>query len=248
MPELDWTVWGLGVLGAVFVGLDKGGLPGMGNLTVALYALALPDPRMSVGVLLPILCSGDFVAAFIYRKHAEWTFVGKLLPWAVLGLVAGYFLFQHLSGSHVRLIIGALLVSFTAIHWGRKLLSAQDELTAPNHVLFRMFTGTLGGFATMIANAAGPVAAFYFVSMRLPKYAFIGTAAWFFLIVNLVKVPFMVDLGIINFEWLPFSAAMMPFTVVATLVAPKIVRHIHQGLFEKLIWFFIVVAGLKLLF
>ena len=34
--------------------------------------------------------------------------------------------------------------------------------------------GVLGGFATMIANAAGPVAAFYFMAMRLPKYAFIG--------------------------------------------------------------------------
>ena len=99
----------------------------------------------------------------------------------------------------------------------------------------------------MIANAAGPIAGFYFISMRLPKYAFIGTTAWFFLIVNAIKIPFMIDLGIINLTWLPFSLAMIPFAIGATMIAPKIVARIKQDLFEKLIWFFIVVAGIKLL-
>ena len=39
MDDLTWTHWVLGALGAVFVGLGKGGLPGMGNITVALYLL-----------------------------------------------------------------------------------------------------------------------------------------------------------------------------------------------------------------
>jgi hypothetical protein len=34
--------------------------------------------------------------------------------------------------------------------------------------------------------------------MRLPKTEFIGTGAWFFLLVNLIKVPFSADLGLIN--------------------------------------------------
>ena len=47
----------------------------------------------------------------------------------------------------------------------------------------------------MLVNAAGPVAQLYLLAMALPKYAFIGTAAWLFLIVNVAKVPFMVDLA-----------------------------------------------------
>ena len=62
------------------------------------------------------------------------------------------------------------------------------------------FLGVLGGMATMLANAAGPIAQFYLLAMKLPKYTFIGTSAWLFLIVNISKVPFMCELGILSWE------------------------------------------------
>ncbi|MCD7915957.1 MAG: sulfite exporter TauE/SafE family protein [Tannerellaceae bacterium] len=49
--------------------------------------------------------------------------------------------------------------------------------------------GLMGGFTTMIGNAAGPVMAVYLLSMRLPKYSFVGASAWFFLVVNYLKLP-----------------------------------------------------------
>lgn len=247
MDDLTWIHWMLGAMGAIFVGLGKGGLPGMGNITVALYLLILPDPKLSVGVLLPILSAADVFAVRMYRRHASWTHLKKLFPWAFLGLVFGYFSFQKLNSQQVRVLIGGMLIFFTVVHLTRTYLFRFDENNVPDSILFRGFIGVLGGFATMIANAAGPIAAFYFLAMRLPKYAFIGTTAWFFLVINIVKVPFMIDLGIINTTWLPFSLSMMPFAVGAVYVAPKIVKHINQKWFEGLIWFFIVVAGVKLL-
>ena len=247
MEDLEWTAWFFGVLGAVFVGLGKGGLPGMGNITVALYALALPDPKMSVGVLLPVLSASDVVAVSIYKKHGQWVHLRRLLPWAFIGVVVGYALFRSLSADHVRILIGVFLLFFTMVHFGRLLIFKSLDDHVPDHFFFRTVLGVLGGFATMVANAAGPIASFYFISMRLPKYAFIGTTAWFFLIINAIKVPFMIELGIINLTWFPFSLTMMPFAIAATMIAPKIVALINQELFEKLIWFFIVVAGVKLL-
>ena len=219
MDQLTPELWLYGILGAIFVGLGKGGLPGMGNLTVALYALVLPDPKLSVGVLLPILSCSDIFAVRI-RKHGDTKLI--VLPWTGIGLVLGYLLFRVLDAEDVRSLIGGLLLGLTAIHPFRlwRSLAPLAENTVPDNAFFRAIMGVLGGFATMIANAAGPVAAFYFMAMRLPKYAFIGTTAWFFLIVNLIKVPFMVELGIINWTWLPFSLAMMPFAVAATVLAP----------------------------
>ena len=52
----------------------------------------------------------------------------------------------------------------------------------------------------MLAIAAGPIAQFYLLAMRLPKYAFIGTSAWLFLIINLGKVPLMCELGVLNMD------------------------------------------------
>lgn len=247
MEPLEFWQYIIVALGAAFVGFGKGGVPGIGNLTVVLLALVLP-PKASVGVLLPILISADVMAVAIYRRHAEWRYIFRLLPWMLVGIVIGYFVFSHVNDQHVRFMIGVILLSMTAVHffrkWSRRHHDGEDLL--PHHPLFIATTGIIGGFATMVANAAGPVAALYFIASGLPKYAYIGTSAWLFLLVNVIKVPFMMDLGIINFDSLGFSASFMPYAIAAALIAPLVVKRINQKVFELLIWVFVVIGGLKL--
>ncbi len=248
MDSLELWQYVLMATGAFAVGLGKGGLPGVGNVTVVLMALALPA-KMSVGVLLPILISADIVAVLVYRRHANWNYIAKLAPWTILGLLAGYLVFSRVDDGTVRIFIGGTLLTMTAIHFFRKWLrrSAQGEDRLPHHPVFVGSTGILGGFATMIANAAGPVAALYFIASGLPKYAYIGTSAWFFFLVNVFKVPFMMDLGIIHFDSLGLSASFMIYAVLGALIAPRIVSYINQQIFEHLIWVFVVIGGLKLI-
>lgn len=248
MPSLELWQFFLIATGAFTVGLGKGGLPGVGNLTVVLLALALP-PKASVGVLLPILIAADVIAVLVYRRHTEWAYILKLAPWTIVGVLLGYFVFSRVDDGAVRLLIGSILLSMTAIHFLRKWLrrhsNGEDRL--PHHPVFVGATGIIGGFATMIANAAGPVAALYFIASGLPKYAYIGTSAWFFFLVNVFKLPFMADLGILHTDSLALSARFMPFAVAGALLAPFIVRHINQRFFEILIWVFVVIGGLKLI-
>ncbi len=250
--------WLLLALGAFFTGLGKGGLPGAGNLTVALFALVFQDlpggVALSVGVLLPILISADIAAVLIYRRHAEWKFIFRLLPFFLVGIVAGWLVFDYFKSRDelLKTIIGGVLLGMTALHFLRQWTQRsrpEDKAAAEpkGSLLLGVLFGLLGGIATMLANAAGPVAQLYLLAMALPKYAFIGTAAWLFLIVNVSKVPFMVDLGIINTNWFGISLQMMPFAVVATMIAPLIVKHINQKLFETLLWIFVIFAGIKLL-
>lgn len=248
MSDLEFWQYGLIALGAFLVGLGKGGLPGIGNLTVVLMAIALPA-RVSVGVLLPILISADVIAVMVYRRHALWSYIVKLSPSMLVGLVLGYLVFSRVDDAQVRIMIGVILLTMTGVHFFRKWLrrSAEGADTLPHHPVFIILTGIIGGFATMVANAAGPVAALYFIASGLPKYAYIGTVAWFFLIVNIVKIPFMVDLGIIDFESIQFSLRFMVYAVLGASVAPFIVKHINQKVFEILIWVFVVIGGLKLI-
>ena len=99
----------------------------------------------------------------------------------------------------------------------------------------------------MLANAAGPIAQLYLLVMGLPKYAFIGTSAWLFLIVNIFKVPLMIDLKIITPESMGVSAWMFIPAMIGAATAPLFVKFLNQKLFESLIWFFIVLAGLRML-
>ena len=67
-------------------------------------------------------------------------------------------------------------------------------------------------------------------------------------LVNLFKVPFMMQLGIIDFESIRLSASLMPVAILGALLAPLLVKRINQKVFEFLIWFFVIVGGLKLIF
>ena len=267
MEKLTALHWFLLAFGALVMGMSKGGLPGAGNLTVAIYALVLEDApvsggvALSVGLLLPVLISADVTATVVYRRHADWKFIFRLLPFFLVGTVVGWLAFDFFQGGddRVRLlkyVVGGILLGMTVLHFAVKFRkktnpSADHEASVSSpkgSIVMGAFFGLLGGVATMLANAAGPVAQLYLLAMGLPKYAFIGTSAWLFLIVNVVKIPFMIDLEIITWESMSVSWWMFVPAVIGAALAPFIVKYINQTLFERLVWLFIVIAGIRMLF
>lgn len=256
MLELSIWHWTLLALGASLTGLAKGGVPGAGIVTVAVFAWVLDQAgiddgvRRSVGLLLPVLVVADVVAVLIYRRYADWRHLFRLLPWTFLGIIGGYFLFDRLSGDLLKLIIGTLLLGLTALRFGKKYLlpRAGSNETSRGELVWGGALGFLLGGATMLANAAGPIAALYLVVMRLPKYAFLGTSAWLFLIVNVSKIPLMVDLEIISFDSMSVSAKLFLPAALGAWMGPWVVRRLNQTMFDALVWIFIVVAGVKFIF
>ena len=155
--------------------------------------------------------------------------------------------------SLLKVLIGFILLAMTVMHftmkWRRKRQGdAEGGQNTRSSLALGAFLGLLGGVATMLANAAVPVAQLYLLAMALPKYAFIGTSAWLFLIVNVSKVPLMIDLEIITLESMSVSWWMFIPAVIGAAIAPLVVRRINQKLFEGLVWFFIVLAGLRMVF
>ena len=166
--------------------MSKTGLSGVGLMVVPILANAFGG-RPSVGLLLPILIFADIFAVAWYNRHAEWKHVLQLLPWALTGIVTATLVGSLISDSNFNRLLAAMVIIGIAILVWRDIRS--DRLNVPDSWWFAAGLGLLGGFATMIGNAAGPIMALYLLSMRLPKNVFIGTGAWFFFIVNLSKVP-----------------------------------------------------------
>jgi hypothetical protein len=265
MEALTITHWSLLVLGSLIMGMSKGGLPGAGNLTVAIYALVLEDALgpigvpLSVGLLLPVLISADLTATLVYRKHTDWKFIVRLLPCFIVGTILGWWVFDYFQGGDDRVrqlkyVIGGILLSMTALHFlvkirkGMKRENLKEEREIPKgSIVLGLIFGLLGGVATMLANAAGPIAQLYLLAMALPKYAFIGTSAWLFLIVNVIKIPFMIDLQIITLDSMSVSWWMFIPAMIGAATAPMIVKYINQTLFERMVWFFIVLAGIRMI-
>jgi uncharacterized membrane protein YfcA len=247
MSVADWMLL---LSGAFLVGLAKGGVVGVGNLTIILFAMVF-EPKASVGILLPVLISADVVAVVLYRRHAHWGHLRRILPWMVAGVLVGYVLFDLMSDRAIGLAIGWIVLLMTLLQAGRTLAkqSALGDFAErmPHSPWFSGSLGLLGGFATMVANAAGPIGQLYFISLRLPKLAFIGSGVWCFFLINLFKVPLQAQLGILDFASMQISLALMPAAVVGALLAPQIVKWIPERWFAFAVWFFIVVAAVKLI-
>ena len=107
--------------------------------------------------------------------------------------------------------------------------------------------GVIAGFITLVANAAGPLMAIYLVAMRLPKMQFVGTAAVFFMVLNLFKVPFMVKLGLITAQSFEFNLMLAPAVLLGAFAGRWLLMRINQQLFENLVLALSAIAGVLLI-
>ena len=88
----------------------------------------------------------------------------------------------------------------------------------------------------MIGNAAGPVMSVYLLSMRKEKMAYIGINAWFFLVVNLLKVPLQIFVWD-NISWGSFSLnlMMLPLIGLGAWLGIGIVKRFPEKAFRRFV-------------
>ncbi|MGW6295511.1 sulfite exporter TauE/SafE family protein [Streptomyces sp. NPDC055058] len=235
---------------ALLVGFSKTAVSGANTVSLAIFAAVLPA-RASTGVLLPILIAGDVLAVLTYRRHAHWPTLWRLFPAVAVGVVVGTVFLLWADDGIVRTSIGAILLLMSAITVRRRRQAAEDD--EPDAVTSRAGRakarsyGVLGGFTTMVANAGGPVMSLYLLSAGFRKLGFLGTSAFFFLIVNVAKVPFSAGLGLIDADSLLLDAALVLFVVPGALLGKWAVTRINQRLFEQIVIGATVVGALQLL-
>jgi len=246
---LEWWQWGLVCAAAFLVGVSKTGITGLGILAVAIFASVLPA-RESVGAVLVTLIAGDLVAVSTYRRDADWSSLLRLFPWTAVGVVIGAFTLGRIDDVGIRRLIGVILVILLVMHIIQRFTQKpmEDSIPLPlRNPWVARSTGVLAGFTTMVANASGPVMVLYLLALRLPKIVFIGTTAWFFLILNLFKVPFSIGLGMITPSSLAISLRLIPFAVIGAFTGRWLIKYIDEKRFEQIALALTLVAGIRLL-
>lgn len=245
MPHLSLVQWILALVGAVCVGIGKAGLSGMGLLPVVIFAF-LFGARTSTGIVLPMLLVGDVTAVRVFHQHARWDYIRRMLPPACAGIVISAWWMRSLSEAVSKPVIGAIILALTLLQLAR--LQRPDWFGhVPHTRLFAWTIGLIAGCATMLANAAGPVFAIYLLAVSLPKMELVGTSAWFFLIINTIKVPFSFALGLIHGETLLLNLVLSPLIVAGLLAGRWLTRRIPQRTFDMLLLGFAAVAALRLI-
>ena len=198
MISLTGGQWALICLAAFLIGVSKTGIAGLNILAIAIFASVLPA-RQSVGAVLIAFLGGDLVAVMSYRHDAHWQHLWRLFPWAGLGVVIGALALGRIPDAGVRRLIGGILLALIIFYLLRQYASRNGDaelIPFTRHPWLIGLTGILAGFTTMVANASGPIMVLYLLALRLPKVAFIGTAALVLPVPEPLQAPVQRGLGI----------------------------------------------------
>lgn len=232
---------------ALLVGVNKSGIPGLGMLPVILLAVAFDtNPAFATGVMLLMICAGDIFAVSYYRKNADWKIVVRLLPYTMLGLALGFVTLRFLDRpEHLRIMIGWIILLLAAVHLIR--IAFFKHAAVPGHWAFSAVVGLTAGFTTQVANAAGPVMALYLLSMKLPKDRYVGTCAWFFMIMNWTKLPIFCFEGRVSIPVLRAVLPVLPLILIGAVLGVLFVKRAPQKFFEAVVEVIVIVSAVKLL-
>jgi uncharacterized membrane protein YfcA len=247
--ELTLALWVWLAVAAVLVGVAKTAINGVGSIAVVIFAVVLPA-RESTGAILPLLLCGDLIAVTWYRRHADWSTMWRLLPGVLPGLLLGVWFLSVADDVVMRRTIAVILLTMCSLQlWQLARRDGRATMEAPRraHPLTTLGAGVAAGFTTMTANAAGPVTTVYLIRAGLPMLQMIGTGAWFYLLVNLTKVPFSAGLGLITPTSLVRDALLVPALFVGAGLGILLVGRLRQRQFEVVALGFSAATALLLL-
>ncbi|HZN59098.1 MAG TPA: sulfite exporter TauE/SafE family protein [Planctomycetota bacterium] len=244
LPPLSPGQWCLAVIAALCVGLAKGGFVGIGLFTIILMAEIAPA-RESTGLVLPLLICGDVFAVLMYRRHAQWKHIFRTLPVAMAGVVLGWIVMPRIPADSFRKVIGWILLTMIALQFLQRLRPNAFRGVLESRG-FGWSMGAWSGFTTMLANAAGPVMTLYLLAVNLPKLEFVGTGAWFFLVINAFKVPFSWQLGLIGGTSLALNLVLVPAVLAGLMVGRRLIALVPQKQFEGILLVLAALASLRL--
>ena len=246
MYELTTQSWLIAVVCVAILGMAKAGIPGLGMIAIPVMASVFPA-KVSMGIILPLLVIGDVFAVSYYHRHADWRLILRLAPPAFFGVILGYYVMDEISDAALRHCVGIIILVMVTLNALRSRGTIPDE-RIPKGRVFSLVMGLIAGVATMLAHAAGPVVQVYLLTMGLKKNRFIGTMAWFFLLLNAFKVPFYIKLGLINHESLLLNlkiAVGIPLGIVAGIL---VVRVLSNRIYIIWVQLLAAAAALRLIF
>lgn len=243
VSALEWLII---LICGLLIGMSKVGIPGVSMIVVPALAFIF-GAKQSTGVLLPILMMADLFGVAYYRRHANWAHLVKVLPWAVVGLFVALWVGELVNDEQFKNLIAILVfISIGLMLWQDKHKGAN---LFPDKWWFAASMGILGGFATMIGNVAGPVFAIYLLAMHLPKNSFIGTGAWFFMIINFTKFPLQLFVWHnITTQTLVLDLVTLPAIALGAVIGVKMVKVIPEHTYRGAVIVITAISAFLLLF
>jgi len=237
----------LAIPAVVFAGISKGGFGSGASFAAGTILALILDPRVALGIMLPVLILIDALTLKPYWKRWSWPDARLIILGALPGVALGMWLYTVANADVFRLLIGAISLIFVAFQ-----LASGVGLIQRAQLPLRRFpaivTGTTAGFSSFVSHAGGPPVAVYMLSRGLDKLTYQASTVLIFSTINVLKAVPYGFLGLFTWETLTFGLVLAPFAALGTWAGVRLHRMIPAKLFFTITYVLLTVTGSKLIF
>jgi uncharacterized membrane protein YfcA len=214
--------------------------------------------EMALGLLLPLLIAGDFIAVWQYRKLFSLNIVKRLFPGTLVGVILGglmlweFHQYAGIVGSLIKIEIGIESILLVSLHWWRMWRGVQQHLV--REPLRSHLTGGFSAISSTLAHAAGPIVAMYLLPLKLDRQLYVGTCAIYFFILNSAKIPAYALSGQFTHASPLFALQFLPLVLIGAIAGVWLNRRISDKLFTTFVYdttfilgWYILIDGIRAL-
>ena len=255
MGDAPVAVWLAGALATLVVAVSKAGFGGaMGSLSLPIFLIVMP-PGPALAILLPVFLLCDFYVGWRYRKLAVRKIVAAMVIAACLGQLAGWLLFKQIDENMLLALIGALAVYTGGRYFWQLWRPAVTDSALARSAVRAIRARTpqraglwcgLSGIASFISLTGGIPAQVFLLPLALPRAVYVATMGWFFLMINLAKMPFYVELGLFDAASLSASLTLVPLVPFGVLLGVWANKVMSDTWFYHISHGFLLVLGTRL--
>lgn len=231
------------LLGASCIGWFLSSLAGGGSplilipiMSLFLEAAVIP-PIITIGMLFG---NGQRVA--LYWQEIDLELTHWYLPGAIVGAIAGVFLFTKLQLEWLTLLLGILLI--TSIFSYR--LAEQLPLFKVKPWYF-LPAGFIYAFLSGLMGSTGPLLNPLYLNYGLEKEKMIGTKSTHVLVVHLVKMITYISFGVLSSSIIGYGLIIGIGAFPGNWLGQKVLGRMEASQFRQIAIAFVLISGFMLI-
>ena len=263
----NYNFWFICFLSVFLVAIAKSGFGGaLGALSAPILFTILPV-KIVLGILLPLYLITDLWAIWIWRGYCVLKVLKILAFYSILGQILGFFLFSFVDSFEMsfsiikikgddilKIFIGIIALLSSLKYWSDYFWSKSNKpnklgkRNARKKLNFRAsIWGTISGFSSFISLTGGIPIQILMLPMQIHRFFFVGTLCWYFLIINIAKVPLFVNLEIITLKTLLISLVLIPIIPIGVILGKWLNKKMTQKLFYHFANIVLFFLGIRLI-
>ena len=240
---MDFPVWLVALGGALLAST----VTTITSIGAGMIMYGVLGPLLGLKVVIPLVAPAQLLAValrcWLFRRHLQWRLAALFFLGVVPGIFAGAMLFEFLSETALRRIIGVFLLAFAFYETWRG-----NESRIPRHPALLPLGGVAAGALLGSIGIAGPLLAVIFLRYGLLKEDLIAMVALFFLLGNAQRTVLYWQQGFFVDDRLALAAAMGVAMLVGVYAGSRVLPYISRELFRRLVLGMLVLFGLQFLF